>query len=69
MAYAKQWKLTASQVQSLYNSADSQGYCYVEVYSDSSDKLVDGELWLKLSAGWADLLPVVPPVVPMPPDA
>jgi len=66
MAYAKAWKVAVTQLEALIEAADSQGNCFIEIYSDSSSTIVDGELWLKLSDGWADNLPVVPPVIPLP---
>jgi len=66
MPYAKAWKVTTTQLQSLIDAADSQGYCMIEVYHGTSDKIADCELWLKYSTAWGDQMPIVPPVIPLP---
>lgn len=66
MAYAKAWKVHTSKLEDLIDSADTEGYCMIEVYSDSSDSISSCDLWMKMSSGWVDDDIIEPPVIPIP---
>ena len=66
MGYGKQWKVSKSDLESLIANADSNNDCFIEVWNDSDDVIEDSgtQLWLKLSTGWVDEHPIIPPVSP-----
>ena len=66
MGYGKQWKVPKSDLESLIANADSNDNCFIEVWNDNDDVIenLGTQLWLKLSGGWSDQLPYVPPVNP-----
>jgi len=67
MGYGKLWKVPKSTLESLIANADSQNYCKIEVWSDSSDEISDCALWLKMATGWTDFLPPYEAEDPNPP--
>ena len=66
MGYGKQWKVSKATLESLIANADSNDICFIEVWNDTDDVIENSgtELWLKLSTGWSDEHPIIPPVSP-----
>ena len=64
MGYGKAWKVPVTALEDLISNADTEGNCMIEVWHDTSDKIADCQLWLKLLPGWVDLYPIDPPMDP-----
>ena len=64
MGKGKLWKVPKEKIQELYRNADSDGNCHIEIWHETSDKVEDYKLYLKLDHGWFDDWPGDEPVAP-----
>lgn len=61
MGYGKCWKVPKEKVEELANNADSNEDCFIEVWHDTSDKIEDCELYIKLPTTWTNDWPIDDP--------
>ena len=57
MSYGKKWKVPVAELESLIANADTNGKCYIEVWSEGSSDIADSELYFLLSSGWNNTFP------------